>query len=264
MRLVSSLIVAALCACSGGARNYRQPAQLPTAKDVIARLAKVREARSSFTSESVMDYWLGKDRVKGTVLVMGTGKRQVRFNAISPQDSLLVDMACNGTDFAYVDSQNNCQLTGPCTRASIASLLRLELEPEDFLSLALGTVPVDPQATGTVEWDASKGYERVKLESAAGKQTIVIDARDGRSDIVSSELVGPDGKVAWSIENADFRAVKDAKSGEHRLPGKTRFKSPQQGADLLVEWKDRTVNPVLGPEKFVVNVPAGLPACGAR
>jgi hypothetical protein len=201
--------------------------------------------------------------VKGTVLVMGTAQRQVRFNALSPQGGgVLADMACNGTDFAYVDFQNNCQLTGPCTRSSIAQLLRVELEPEDFFSLALGVVPIHPQATGTVAWDASKGHERVVLESPAGKQTILIDARSGRSDVLSSQLVGPDGKVVWSVENTDFQTVKDAKSGEHRLPGKTRFKSPSQEADLLVDWKERGVNVTIDPAKFKVNVPEGLARCG--
>jgi hypothetical protein len=267
MRLAWSLpvLVILACGCPHNGGGYKPPAQLPSAKEVVDRLAKLREARSSFTAESVMDYWLGKDRVKGTVLVMGTVKRQVRFNALSPQGGgVLADMACNGTDFAYVDFQNNCQLAGPCTRQSIASLLRVELEPEDFFSLALGVVPVDPQATGTVAWDAKKGYERVKLESPAGTQTIVIDARDGRSDVVSSELVGKDGKVVWSVENADFEQVKDAATGEHRLPAKTRFKSPRQDADLLVEWKERTVNVTLDPAKFTVNVPPGLSACGSQ
>jgi Domain of unknown function (DUF4292) len=199
------------------------------------------------------------------VLVMGTAQRQVRFNALSPQGGgVLADMACNGKDFSYVDFQNNCQLTGPCTRSSIAQLLRVELAPDDFFSLALGVVPVHPEATGTVAWDASKGHERVELQSPAGKQTIVIDARDGRSDVLSSQLVAPDGKVVWSIENADFQVVKDARSGEHRLPGKTRFKSPIQEADLLVDWKERAVNVTIDPAKFTVNVPAGLPECGSQ
>ena len=119
-------------------------------------------------------------------------------------------------------------------------------------------------AAGTVAWDAAKGHERVALESPAGKQTIVIDAREGRSDVLSSELVGADGKVLWSVENTDFQTVKDAAGREHRLPGKTRFKSPRQEADLLVEWKERGVNVAINPAKFTVNVPAGLATCGSQ
>jgi len=266
MRLASSFgcslaLALALAGCPSTSGKYKAPAVLPTADAVVAQLAKTREARTAFRAESVMDYWLGDQRVKGTVYVMGTNQRQVRFNAISPQQDVLADMACDGQNFALVDMQHNCQLAGPCTKQSLARFLRVELEPEDVLHLALGTVPVIANATGTVTWDASKGYERVELKGPGGTQRIVIDAREGRSDVVSSELVGTDGKVAWSVENADFEAVKDEAGGEHRLPAKTRFKSPVQQADLLVEWKERVVNPTIDPAKFTVTIPEGLPTC---
>lgn len=256
-------IVGLLLACgcpSGGGGTYKQPSKLPTADEVVAKLAAQRDARKAFRAESVMDYWLGGQRVKGTVLVMGTNQRQVRFNAISPQEDVLADMACDGQDFALVNMQKNCQLTGPCNKQSIATFLRVEMEPEDVLHLALGTVPVPAGSSGKVTWDADKGYERVELTSPEGTQKIVIDARDGRSDIVSSEL-SRDGKVVWSVENADFGEVKDEAGGTHRLPAKTRFKSPQKDADLLVEWKERVVNPALDPAKFKIAIPDGLQRC---
>jgi hypothetical protein len=261
MRLALIALIA-LTGCPGRGGAYPQPLALNTAKGVISHLAQTRAARTSFTGESVMDYWVGSNRLKGTVLVMGTSQRQVRFNALSPQGGgVLVDMACNGTDFAMVDFQNNCAVTGPCTGASIASLLHVQLEPEDFLALALGTPPVLDQAAGTVTWDASKGREKVKLAGPAGTETIEIDGRDGRTDVLSSELVGIDGKIVWSVDNADFGNVKEASGGQQRLPNKTRFKSPGQQADLLVEWKERTLNVAIEASKFVITVPPGLPTC---
>ena len=41
------------------------------------------------------------------------------------------------------------------------------------------------EGEGTVAWDASKGHEKVTIKGAAGTQTITIDARDGRFDVVS-------------------------------------------------------------------------------
>lgn len=260
--MIAALLLVSGCPSSQAIkRTYPEP----TVPQILERLAAQRAARTAFTAESTMDYWLGKDRMKGTVLVMGKTGKKVRFNALSPAGGgVLADMACDGTSFAYVDQQHNCQLTGPCDRSSIAALLRVELEPEDFLHLALGTPPVLDQATGTVTWDASKGYERVSLTAPGGTQTLTIDARGGRWDVIASELKDPAGKVVWSVENADFGLVRDAAGGEHRLPGKTRFKSPQEQADLLVDWGERTVNPTLDDAKFVVNVPDGLPRCGAR
>lgn len=254
--------LALLAACPNGKRGgFPAPAKLSTVDEVVARLAQLRDARTSFRAESVMDYWLGDERLKGTVLVMGTNQRQVRFNAISPASDVMADMACDGTNFTLVNMQQNCVLAGPCNGQSIATFLRVELEPEDMLHLALGTVPVLPSPTGSVEWDHAKGHERVKLTSSAGTQTIVIDRKEGRFDVVASEQRDPAGNVTWSVENTDFESVKDEAGGAHRLPGKIRFKSPGEKADLLVEWKQRVVNPKLDPAKFQVNVPAGLPSC---
>jgi hypothetical protein len=249
------------CGCPHGAAP-RPSGPAPTVAEVVDHLTRARDELRSFTGEAVMEYWLGGDRFKGDVLAMGEIGAKVRIAALSPAGgSTIAEMACDGSRFVSVNYQNNCVLTGPCNKQSIATFFGIELEPDDFLHLALGTPPVIEQATGTVTWDSNKGYERVQLQGPAGKQTIVIDARDGRWDVVSSELVGSDGKVVWSVENADFVAVKDEAGVEHRLPGKTRFKSPQQQQDLLVDWKERRVNLEIDPAKFSVPVPQGLPSC---
>ncbi len=265
------VVAAAGTGCPGKGGNIPAPGKTPSAAEVLTKLAEVRAQRASFSGESVMDYWLGNQRVKGTVLVMGTSQKQVRFNALSPQGGgVIADLACNGNDFTYVDFQNNCQLTGPCNASSIAALLRVQLEPDDFLRLAVGMPPVPPEprnATGEVTWDAKAGFWRAKLATPEGTQTIAIDAREGRYDVVASELVASDGTSVWSLENTEFDSVADAAGGSQRLPMKTRFKAPArdgaEASDVIVEWKERTLNVVLDPAKFVVTATAGLPPCGA-
>ncbi len=261
-----SLLVAllAVCAgCPGGNTGKQRPYEKPDVAALLERLAKLREARTSFSGESKMDYWLGDQRMKGDVLVMGTKGKKVRFNALSPAGGdVLLDMACGGTNFAYVDKQNNCQLSGPCDRSSIATMLRIELDPEDFLHLALGTPPLLDGAKGESEWDGS--FEKVTLTSAAGTQTLRLDLREGRLDVIESEMKDAGGNVLWSVKNAEFESSPDANEGDHRLPTKTQFKSPKQKADLVVEWGQRTINPTIDDAKFVVTVPDGLPRCGAK
>ncbi|HVK89137.1 MAG TPA: hypothetical protein VM513_33680 [Kofleriaceae bacterium] len=264
MKLVLTAVLVLATGCPGG-KGVNRPYPEPSAAQIVDRLAQERAARTAFAAESTMDYWLGKDRLKGTVLVMGRTGKKVRFNALSPAGgNVLADMACDGTNFKYADFQNNCQLTGPCDRNSIASLLRFEVEPEDFLAFATGTVPVIAGATGTVTWDSKNGHEKVALTGAGGSQSITIDARDGRNDVIASELRDPGGRVVWSIENTEFGVVKDEGGKEYRMPGKTRFKSPQEKADLIVDWGDRTINPTIDDTKFTFDIPAGLPMCGGR
>jgi hypothetical protein len=265
MRLGFAIALLGVTACSGGngsKGNFKPPPTMPTAKDVVAKLTATAKARTSFSAETLMEYWLGEQRLKGDVYVMGTDQRQVRFNAMDPAGLLIADMGCNGQDFAFKDQRNNCHLTGPCSKQSIARFLRVELEPEDFLHFALGTPPVDPNADGKVEWDGKHGHLKATLTSPAGTQKVTIDMRDNHQwDVLSSELVDASGATVWSIEQSKFTAFKDDKGTEHRLPGVTHFKSPRQKADLTVEWKDRVVNPTLAPAKFVVPIPAGIPVC---
>jgi hypothetical protein len=260
-------IVVALLACGcPGKGSFPQPNPMLTAADVTARLTQMRDTRTSFRSETVMDFWVGKDRMKGTVLVMGTAKRQVRFQGVRPDGNTLVDMACDGANFTYVNFQNNCQLVGPCNKQSIAQLLRVELEPDDFHALAQGTPPVLPNATGTVTWDMKHGHYKVELTGADGKQTFTIDAKNGLFDVLASELRDAQNKVVWSVTFKDYRAIKDDKGVTYRVPGATKFLSPAENADLQVEWKDdqRAINLTIDPAKFTVPIEAGLATCGAK
>jgi hypothetical protein len=237
---------------------------LPTVAEVVDRLAHARDELHSFTGEAVMEYWLGGDRFKGDVLAMGEVGAKVRIAALSPAGgSTLAEMACDGTQFVSVNYQNNCVLTGPCTKQSIATFFGIELAPDDFLHLALGTPPVVAQAHGSVTWDADKGVQRVELEGEGGKQTISIDDRDHHGDVVESTLVAPDGTPVWSVKNAAFDSARDPAGKEHRVPGKSHFTTPnQQKADLTVEWRQRSVNVAIEARKFTIAVPPGLPTCG--
>ncbi len=257
MRLALVLLLAA---CSGGVKSTRPYAE-PKVDDLVARLAKARNELTSFRADSTMDYWLGSQRAKGEVLVMGSLGAKIRFAALSPAGgSSMAEMACNGASFVYVDYQNNCAITGPCDQRSIAQFFHIELAPDDFLHLAVGTPPVIANPQGTTTWDAGRGVEHVELHGADGTEKLAIDMRDGHFDVLDAELVGADGKTKWSVSNTDFVEV-----GGHRVPNKTRFKSPDNQQDLLVDWgavADRAVNLQLQPSQFELVAPAGLGVCG--
>jgi hypothetical protein len=251
------LIATACCGPKGGAKNPRPDL---TVEAVVAEIGKAREALTSFTGESTMDYWLSGQRAKGDVLLMGKVGKRVRFAALSPAGgSTIAEFSCDGTNFVYVDYQNNCALTGPCDAKSVAIFFGIELEPDDFVHLALGTPPII-NGTGTITWDGSAKLHRVELSSSAGTQKLGIDTN--RWDVHTTELGGTDGKVRWSVANTDFDKAEG--TGERRVPGKTRFKSPAQNQDLLVEWKERQINVDLPDPKFVLQAPAGLPTCGQQ
>ena len=113
-------------------------------------------------------------------------------------------------------------------------------------------------------WDSEHGRQKLELAGRAGTQTILLDGRDETYDVLSSELRDIDGKVVWSVSNTDFALATDDAGLTFRVPGKTRFRSPDEKADLIVEWKSRDLNVTLPPLGFTLEPPVGLPRCGAK
>lgn len=251
------------CSCMGG-KQIPRPYPEPSAQMVLDHLAAVRANARSFQAESVMDYWVGKERVKGTVLLMGQVGARMRINALNPTgDNVAADLACDGAEFQYIDYNSNCQLTGPCNRESVAQLLRVSLHPDDFLLLVMGTTPVIDAAKAELSWDAKNGYEVLQLTSGDGQltQTIKLDGRDRHWDVVSSVVRDTGGQVLWRLQNKDFRELESKDGITFRAPTRTRFEQPSEKADLLVRWVERTFNPELDPQKFQMTIPPGLPPC---
>ena len=145
------------------------------------------------------------ERIKPTVYVMGERGAKVRFNALNPAgDDVAADLACNGSDFQYVDFNRDCQLTGPCTKDAISQLLRISLRPDDFLLLAIGSTPLVENASGKVVWDSKNKQEKLTLVSGDGswKQEIRLDGREQRWDVLSSTVWNADGDIEWKITNS--------------------------------------------------------------
>lgn len=255
------------CSCAHQSIPRAYPA--PTVEQLLAHVRRNGEVVGSYLAESTMDYWVGDQRVKATVLVMGERGSKLRFNALNPAtDTTAADLACNGQNFGFLDYQHDCQLTGRCDRRAIAQLLRVSMEPDDFLVLVVGSAPIIPEPTGTVRWDEKRGAEVVELVSPGGswRQTMVLDGRGGPGqwDVLESVVVDAQGAVDWKLQNKRFGPV-TAKDGQVvRVPEATRFEQPKQKADLQVRWKERTLNLAIDDAKFKMDVPPGLKVCGGK
>lgn len=262
MRVIISLVLFA-AACGGG--GFVRSGAEPSVDEIIARVEQQTAAATSFQAESKMDYWLGKNRVRGTVLLLGKPGARLRFNAENPTGgNVAIDLACDGVGYKMIDYNNNCQLVGSCTKATIAALFKIELDPDDFYAIAVGSIPLIPgKLSGEVKWDKDKGHEIVTLVDDAKQwsQTIVLDGKDARWDVLSSTVYDRFGEVEWKLQNKSFYEVKAADGKVIRVPKKTKFEQPRRKADLAIIWKKHRFNMVLGPEKFDMDIPEGLAQC---
>lgn len=261
-----------MCGCPNG--GYKMPSTELEVSKVVADLEEFRDNATSFRSDSTMEYWVDKDRVKADVPVIGKRGSRVRFIALSPAGgSTLADLACDGTNFVLVDHQNNCYLDGPCTKHSIRHLLRISLEPDDFMLMAMGSTPVIPDPDGTIKWDKKKGRWIVELVSSDNQwtQTIRLDGRKGHEgDVVQSIVKDAHGTIEWKLTNKDFGTYTGADGKPYRLPERSRLEQPKEKGDLTVRWykqrneMKREINLDVPPGAFELTVPDGLNRCGAK
>lgn len=260
------------CGCNGTKKVNRPvwpPGKpKPPIKDIIASIKAQHAKVASYRAKPIMDYWFNKKRIKGDVWIMGKPGAKVRINALNPSGgTTAADLACNGTTFKFVNINNNCQLTGPCDSHSIAQLLGVRMQPDDFLMLAIGSTPIIVHNTTKLSWDYDKKLEVLELWSPDKSRHQIIKIKkhdDGNRDVVSSEVKDAAGKTEWKLRNKDFHEVKSGDGNAIRVPKKTNYVQPEmKNADVLVWWEKVSLNVAITDDKFDFNLP-GIPTCGRR
>lgn len=263
--LLCALALSPACPCGKG--EVKRPYPTPTVDMLIEHVQQNGQLIQSYMAESTMDYWVGDERIKATVYVMGTRGTRIRLNALNPAtNTTAADLACNDQGYVFLDYEKDCQLRGVCDRYAIAQLLRVRLEPDDFLLLAVGSTPVVSEPTGKSRWDEKRGAEILELvEKATGRrQTLVLSGKQGQWDVLESTMYDAQGNVEWKLQNKDFRSVETEDGKTIRVPGASRFEQPGEKSDLAVRWDSRTLNLDLDESKFQLEVDPGIQMCPSQ
>ncbi len=258
----------ALAGCPGG---VKAPSVTPEVPTLLDHLQREQEAAIAYKTNSEMEYWVNGERIKAEVVLIGKRGARIRLTAVSPAGgSTLAALACDGTGFQYVDDQNNCTLTGMCDATSIEQMLRIRLEPDDFLIMVAGTTPLIDTNDGAIEWNSKHGYWEVELisDNNQGTQVLHLSREPQQWDVLMSEMRDANGKVEWRVTNKDFKTYKGADGKTFRLPARTRLEQPKTKGDLTVRWFDekngikREMNPPNNdPLLWEIPVPPALPSC---
>ena len=249
MRALSLLVLLAACPAPHVARPYPPP----DPAEVATFVRGVRQRAATLKAETRSDFRLDKDRVNLTVYMLAAWGGKLRFQAISPNDSTAADLASDGKTYCFMDVNANCAECGPATPDSVASLIRIPLEPDQVVAVLLGSAPL-LDGTPAVAWKDDGGREVLTLTKDGWTEHVELDGTDRRWDVLDAELRDPNGKVAWTIQHKGFHDVAGL-----RLPGASLF---EQGGDTVrIVWKDQTVGEAIPDDKFRFKPPAGLPGC---
>lgn len=272
--IAACLALMPACGCNGKNSirpDYPKGKPKPTVGQLIDGIKAQQSKVSAYRAKPVMDYWFNNKRIKGDVWIMGKPGAKVRINALNPSGgTTAADLACNGTTFKFVNINQNCQLTGPCDSRSIAQLLGVRMQPDDFLMLAIGSTPIIDHTTSKISWDYDAKQDVLELWSADKSRHQIIKLeqhKDGdktRRDVMSSEVEDAAGKTEWKLRNKGFHELAGSDGKIIYVPKKTNYVQPQmKNADVLVTWDKLSLNVTITDDKFDFNLP-GIPTCGRR
>jgi outer membrane lipoprotein-sorting protein len=211
-------LAAAACGCKPKAVERPYPA--PGAEALLARIAAVHEAARSFKAKTVMDYWTGSERVKGTVWILGERPARLRFNALNPTGgNVAVDLACDGAELRSTSTTTRTASSpASATATPSPSFCASASSPTTSCCCRWARCRCSQNGVGTVEWDAGAGLEVLTLKNPEGwVQTIRLRNADGFWEPVEAEVLDAQGQTEWKLRNKDFRTIEGA--GGTRLPG---------------------------------------------
>jgi hypothetical protein len=258
--LVTTVAVILLGGCP--AKRIPRPYPDPGADAVIAHLTSLRTRVHTLRAETLSDARIGKERANVTVNILAAWGGKLRYQAMNPGEvSMAADLASDGSDFCFIDANNNCGECGPATAENVGRLIQVVMPPDDVVAMMLGGAPVMAGGTASLSWDESAGHEILTLTRPDGwRETIVLDGRERRWDVLDAELEDPEGKQVWRIRHKGFHVVDGRDGAKLRLPGRSYFEQP--GNDVLIRWKSQELDVELGDDKFRIDLPDGIPACG--
>lgn len=249
----ASLICGAL-GLGGCPKPAVRPYPPPSGEELLAALrARAEHLRTLRATAKVDHFANGGERVRVKVNLLLARGGKLRIEADSPLGGSLATLTSDGTRFALLDVRANRFLTGPAKACNVARLIRLALPPDDIVAVLMGGAPLSGTIKG-VDWDPSNGGREVlTLALPDGEETLKLDARDKRWDVVRAERRDAGGHVLWRATNDGFKD-----RGEFRLPDVIDVEEPPHGADAEIKFRSFEPNVDIADDLFRLPAPEGI------
>ncbi len=253
-----AFVIAALVPLVAGCpKPAVRPYPPPTAEELMATLRGRAEHFKTLRATAKIDYMQnGGDRAKIKVNLLLARPDKLRIEADSPLGGALSTLTSDGTVFSLLDVRANRFLQGPAKACNVARLARLNIPPADVVAVLMGGAPLDGKVEG-VSWDPNNGGREVLTLGLAGgsKETIQLDARDKRWDVMRAEERDAAGKLLWRVTNDGWKD----RDGGVRMPDVSDVEEPPHGADAEIKFRSLEPNLEIDDKLFRLDPPQGVP-----
>lgn len=208
---------------------------------------------------STVEVYADGERVKARQVVVAQAPNRFRFETLSPLDTTLSVLACDGGRLAMYDLQAGRFLEGPATPSSVAALTRIPLSAPDLVRLLLGGAPVLAAEEGwTMTWDRRLGGYRLERRLADGSQQ-ELWLRHGSGSLQALRVKDNEGRVQLRVTTAAPFEVADG-AQTVTLSKRLEVELPQEKTLVLVEVSSAQLGVELDEVLFDLPVPRGMVA----
>src|SRR6185503_13981125 len=136
-RRLALLVLLSLAGCPPP--PVARPYPAPSANELLAAIeAHARQIHSLRAEARVEHTAEGGQRVKVTVRMLVERGGKLRLEAEAPLAGPVATLVSDGQHFALLDLRNNRFFEGPANACNVASLIRIQLAPEDVVSVLMG------------------------------------------------------------------------------------------------------------------------------
>jgi outer membrane lipoprotein-sorting protein len=235
----------------------------PDAYASVASLLAVVEGKANplrtLRMRSTVEVYASGERVKARQVVVAQMPDRFRFETLSPLDTSLSVVACDGGRLSLYDLQAGRFLSGAATASNIAALTRIPLTAPDLVRLLMGGAPALSEGDGwAMAWDERLGGYRLSRRAADGSlQELWL--RHGSGSLLALRVTDGAGRVQLRVTTAAPFEVSD---GGQRvtLSRRLELELPQEKTQVLVEVGSAQLGVELDAMLFELPVPRGMEA----
>lgn len=208
---------------------------------------------------STVEVYAEGERVKARQVVVAQAPDRFRFETLSPLDTTLSVVACDGGRLALYDVQAGRFLEGPAIPSNVAALTRIPLSAPDLVRLLMGGAPTLSAAEGwRMDWDRRLGgYHLERQLDDGARQELWL--RHGSGSLLALRVTDGAGRVQLRVTTAAPFEVADG-AQTVTLSKRLEVELPQEKTLVLVEVSSAQLGMELDEVLFDLPVPRGMEA----
>jgi hypothetical protein len=205
---------------------------------LVDRIVQRQGRIKTVSTEGRIDSRSKAGMLRGRITTLVSSERKVRFEAWTPTWDLVGSFVGDPETFIYFERGRKYCLYGNSTTATIDKVLPLGIDFEQYASTLIGTPPLKPEASWTIEFDRRCGcWLLTAVAPDGGVQKLRADA-DGTVRR-STWIAG--GRTTMDVAFRDIESV-SLPDGEIRFAKELSFENPGKKSSATLRFKDVEIN----------------------